>query len=247
MPEAVIVATARSPIGRAFKGSLTQVRPDDLAATIVRAALDKVPGLDPRRHRRPDAGLRRAGGRAGRQHGPAGRGGRWASTRCRARRSTGTAHRRCRRRGWPSTRSRRARATSSSRPGSSACRTMPRSPVPVPDARSSSTPLFDEAQARTEAAAGGERDLARPARGRPAPRRLHRDGPDGREPRHAHAASRAPSRTSSACARRTWPRRPSPTASSSREITPVTTARRHRRQRATTARAPGVTWRASPA
>jgi acetyl-CoA C-acetyltransferase len=47
MPEAVIVATARSPIGRAFKGSLTQVRPDDLAATIVRAALDKVPGLDP--------------------------------------------------------------------------------------------------------------------------------------------------------------------------------------------------------
>ena len=48
MPEAVIVATARSPIGRAFKGSLTQVRPDDLAATIVRAALDKVPQLDER-------------------------------------------------------------------------------------------------------------------------------------------------------------------------------------------------------
>ena len=48
MPEAVIVATARSPIGRAFKGSLTEVRPDDLATTIVRAALDKVPALDPR-------------------------------------------------------------------------------------------------------------------------------------------------------------------------------------------------------
>jgi acetyl-CoA C-acetyltransferase len=47
MPEAVIVATARSPIGRAFKGSLTDLRPDDLAATIVRAALDKVPALDP--------------------------------------------------------------------------------------------------------------------------------------------------------------------------------------------------------
>ena len=47
MPEAVIVATARSPIGRAFKGSLAGVRPDDLAATVVRAALDKVPGLDP--------------------------------------------------------------------------------------------------------------------------------------------------------------------------------------------------------
>ena len=48
MPEAVIVATARSPIGRAFKGSLKDVRPDDLAASIVRAALDKVPSLDPR-------------------------------------------------------------------------------------------------------------------------------------------------------------------------------------------------------
>ena len=47
MPEAVIVATARSPIGPAFKGSLVGVRPDDLAATIVQAALDKVPGLDP--------------------------------------------------------------------------------------------------------------------------------------------------------------------------------------------------------
>ena len=47
MPEAVIVATARSPIGRAFKGSLKDLRPDDLTASIVRAALDKVPQLDP--------------------------------------------------------------------------------------------------------------------------------------------------------------------------------------------------------
>ncbi len=47
MPEAVIVATARTPIGRANKGSLVDVRPDDLAAGIVRAALAKVPELDP--------------------------------------------------------------------------------------------------------------------------------------------------------------------------------------------------------
>jgi acetyl-CoA C-acetyltransferase len=47
MPEAVIVSTARSPIGRANKGSLKDIRPDDLTATIVQAALDKVPGLDP--------------------------------------------------------------------------------------------------------------------------------------------------------------------------------------------------------
>jgi acetyl-CoA C-acetyltransferase len=45
--DAVIVATARSPIGRAVKGSLREMRPDDLAATIVRAALDKIPQLDP--------------------------------------------------------------------------------------------------------------------------------------------------------------------------------------------------------
>jgi acetyl-CoA C-acetyltransferase len=47
MPEAVIVATARTPIGRAFKGSLTSWRPDDLAAFAVRAAMDKVAELSP--------------------------------------------------------------------------------------------------------------------------------------------------------------------------------------------------------
>jgi acetyl-CoA C-acetyltransferase len=48
MPEAVIVSAARSPIGRAGKGSLKDLRPDDLTATIVQAALAKVPELDPR-------------------------------------------------------------------------------------------------------------------------------------------------------------------------------------------------------
>ena len=48
MPEAVIVSAARSPIGRAFKGSLKDVRPDDLTATIVRTALDQIPALDPK-------------------------------------------------------------------------------------------------------------------------------------------------------------------------------------------------------
>ena len=47
MAEAVIVATARSPIGRAGRGSLVGLRADDLATTIVQAALDKVPALDP--------------------------------------------------------------------------------------------------------------------------------------------------------------------------------------------------------
>ncbi|CAM5383040.1 3-ketoacyl-CoA thiolase [Streptomyces badius] len=48
MPEAVIVSAARSPIGRAFKGSLKDLRADDLTATIIQTALAKVPELDPK-------------------------------------------------------------------------------------------------------------------------------------------------------------------------------------------------------
>jgi len=47
MPEAVIVSYARSPIGRANKGSLVGIRSDDLTAQMVKAALDKIPALDP--------------------------------------------------------------------------------------------------------------------------------------------------------------------------------------------------------
>ncbi len=47
MPEAVIVSAARTPIGRANKGSLKDFRPDDLTALITQAALDKIPELDP--------------------------------------------------------------------------------------------------------------------------------------------------------------------------------------------------------
>ena len=47
MPEAVIVSTARSPIGRAHKGSLADMRGDDLTVQMVQAALAKVPELDP--------------------------------------------------------------------------------------------------------------------------------------------------------------------------------------------------------
>ncbi len=46
MTEAVIVATARTPIGRMAKGSLKDMRPDDLSAHIIKAVLDKIPALD---------------------------------------------------------------------------------------------------------------------------------------------------------------------------------------------------------
>ena len=65
MAEAVIVSTARSPIGRAGKGSLVDMRPDDLAAQMVRAALDKVPGLDPREIDDLIMGCGQPGGEAG--------------------------------------------------------------------------------------------------------------------------------------------------------------------------------------
>src|ERR1700688_515073 len=47
MPDAVIVATGRTPIGRAMKGSLVSCRPDDLAALVIKEVLAKVPALDP--------------------------------------------------------------------------------------------------------------------------------------------------------------------------------------------------------
>ena len=47
MTEAVIVATARTPIGRAFKGSLKDVRADDTGGFIVQELLKKVPAVDP--------------------------------------------------------------------------------------------------------------------------------------------------------------------------------------------------------
>ncbi|SDP37048.1 acetyl-CoA C-acetyltransferase [Pedococcus dokdonensis] len=47
MSEAVIVSTARTPIGRAFKGSLKEIRPDDLSVQVISAALAKIPELDP--------------------------------------------------------------------------------------------------------------------------------------------------------------------------------------------------------
>jgi acetyl-CoA acetyltransferase family protein len=46
MPEAIIVSAVRTPIGRAGKGTLRTVRADDLAAVAIRAALERVPGLD---------------------------------------------------------------------------------------------------------------------------------------------------------------------------------------------------------
>jgi acetyl-CoA C-acetyltransferase len=65
MPEAVIVATGRTPIGRAIKGSLKDCRPDDLAALVIREVLAKVPALDPQTVEDVIMGSGQPGGEAG--------------------------------------------------------------------------------------------------------------------------------------------------------------------------------------
>ena len=65
MPEAVIVATGRTPIGRANKGSLVDCRPDDLAALVIREVLSKVPQLDPQSVEDVIMGSGQPGGEAG--------------------------------------------------------------------------------------------------------------------------------------------------------------------------------------
>src|SRR5262245_13089008 len=65
MPEAVIVATARSPIGRANKGSLVDIRPDDLSAQVVQAVLAQVPQVSPADIDAPMMGCGQPGGEQG--------------------------------------------------------------------------------------------------------------------------------------------------------------------------------------
>src|ERR1700680_943528 len=48
MPEAVIVSAVRTAVGRAYKGSLRATRPDELAAVVIKEALARVAGLDPK-------------------------------------------------------------------------------------------------------------------------------------------------------------------------------------------------------
>ena len=84
MPEAVIVATARSPIGRAGKGSLVSIRPDDLSTQIVTALLDKVPQLPRDQIEDLIMGCGQPAGEAGLQHRPGRRRARRPRRRARA-------------------------------------------------------------------------------------------------------------------------------------------------------------------
>ena len=210
MPEAVIVSAARSPIGRANKGSLKDFRPDDLTAFIIRTALDKVPGLDPNTVDDLYLGCGLPGGESGNNMARVvnvlnGMDDVPGATHHPLLRLLGADHPD----GVPRDQGRRGRRL---RLG----RRRDRLPVRQGHLR----PLAGHPQPSVRRGQGAHREdrrgrhgLARPARGRRAPRRLHRDGPDRRERRPAARPRAARSSTSSASARRTSPRRPSPTAS----------------------------------
>ena len=162
MPEAVIVATGRTPIGRAVKGSLVECRPDDLSALVIKTVLEKVPAAHVRATSRTccSAAVSRRARRA--TTSPGWRRSWPVSTTSRASPSTATAPRRCRRSAWLRTPSGPARVTCSSRPGwrrSAATCTAPRTSGPAQHGvrrRRGSAP-----QARTPAV---DRSLGAPGR-----------------------------------------------------------------------------------
>ena len=183
MSEAVIVATARSPIGRAGKGSLVDMRPDDLAAQMVRAALDKVPALDPKDIDDLIMGCGQPGGEAGFNIGravavelgydflPGTTVNRYCSSSLQTTRMAFHA----------------IKAGEGSAFISAGVETVSRFPKGTSDGwPDTHNPLFADAEERSVSRRGRRRRVARPARGRRASRRLHRDGPDRRERRAAH-------------------------------------------------------------
>ena len=242
MPEAVIVSAARSPIGRANKGSLKDFRPDDLSALIIKAALDKVPELDPTTIDDLILGCGLPGGESGNNMGrvvatllgydeiPGTTITRYCSSSVQTSRMAFHAIKAGEGDVFISagveTVSRFAKGTSDH----------------IPDTRN---PLFDEATDADRGARPGWPGLARPARGREAPRHLHRDGPDGRERRPA-------ARPGPQGARRVRRPQPEPRREGDRRRLlgqrdhPGHHARRHRGHAPTTARVPASPTRRSP-
>ena len=214
MPEAVIVATARSPDRPRLQGLARRPPPRRPGRDDRPGRAGQGPAARPAHRQRPDHGLRPAGRRAGLQHRPGRRRASSASTTSRVRRSRATAPR-----SLQSTRM----AFHAIKAGegdvfiSAGVEMVSRfvkgnsdSPARHPGLRRSPT-----RRARVGEDGRGQLPLDRPARGRQPPRRLHRDGADRGERRAAQGHLPRRSRTSSASGRRTSPRRRSPTASGS--------------------------------
>ena len=179
MPEAVIVATARSPIGRAGKGSLKDVRPDDLAATMVRAALDKVPALDPHTINDVYLGCGLPGGESGFNMArvvnilnemddvPAATISRYCASSVQTTRMAFHA----------------IKAGEGDVFVSAGVETVSRTPRAPPTAGRTPTTRCCRGRGAHRRGGPGRYVVARPSRRRRRPRHLHGHGPDGREPR----------------------------------------------------------------
>ena len=237
MPEAVIVATARSPIGRAFKGSLKDLRADDLTTTIVRAALDKVPELDPGEIDDLILGCGLPGGEQGNNLG------RVVAVQLGYDRLPGTTVTRYCASSLQTTRM----AMHAIRAGEGdafisagvemVSRYVKGTSDSLPDTRNPAIRRRATAQPGTQP--GRCADLARSARRRPTARRVPGDGRDRREPR----PDRGCHSTGDGRVRRWIPApvrdRPPSTASGPRDITPVTLPDGTRDRPPTTAPVPG--------
>ena len=188
MPEAVIVDAIRTPIGRAAKGSLKDVRADDLAAVPLKALVERNPGVD---FGQTDDMMMGCGFQLGEAGYNVGRNAALLAGidhHVPARPSTASAPPRCRRSGWPSTRSRPARATSTSPPASRPSRASP------PTRRSSRTRGSTAPTARrtTSTSRWGSRPRTSPGAARSAARRRT----SGPRPRRTARSRRATAATS---------------------------------------------------
>ena len=221
MPEAVIVATARSPIGRAFKGSLKDIRPDDLTVQMIQAALAKVPQLDPTTIDDLMLGCGLPGGEQGFNMA------RVVAVLLGLDTVPGTTVTRYCSSSLQTTRM----AFHAIKAGEGDVFVSAGRGDACPGfAKGSSDSLARHPEPGLRRRHG--RDQGAPAQGGTiwhdpredgdAARRLHRDGPDRREPRPAQGRQPRRSRTSSASARRTWPRRRIANGFWEKDITPVT-------------------------
>ncbi len=217
MTEAVIVATARTPIGRAGKGSLKDMRPDDLSALAITSVLDQLPALDRSEIEDVLWGCGQPAGESGHNIG------RVSALLAGLDETPGvTVNRYC-----SSSLMTIRMAAHAIKAGdgdvfvAGGVETISRNMVHMQLADGPKNPVFEDAEARTAEACRGRRpDVG--ARSGPA-RHLHRDGPDRRERRPGRGRRSRASRTSSPCSARTAPRRASTRGYWEAEITPVTT------------------------
>ena len=207
MPEAVIVDTVRTPIGRAFKGSLAQLRPDEMGAYVVDQLLERNPEVDPATIEDVFCGC---GMPQGLQAFNIGRIISLLSEKLPQTVNGVTVSRYC------------SSSLDAIRHAGNAIKAG-EGDVYI----AAGVEWVSRYNERTEPAGAADQNENLQGNERPA-QRLHRDGPDRRQRRRTSTRSAAPTWTSSRSARRNWRSKSQEDGFFDREIVPVTLARRHR-------------------